>query len=119
MDETLHPAYEAHTSIEHYLRVSPTTFSPASLTQLSSRRASPIVVHPFVASTHRHAKEATPAVLLTYDVSPIRVEIVQERMAFSQLILSACAIIGGVVSVVGILDGAVHSGGRALGQFHF
>lgn len=39
----------------------------------------------------------------------------QERGALSELLLSGCAIVGGVVAFFGLLDGALHTSARALG----
>mmetsp|Transcript_3240 Transcript_3240/g.8033 ORF Transcript_3240/g.8033 Transcript_3240/m.8033 type:complete len:870 (+) Transcript_3240:94-2703(+) len=111
LDGTQHFALQPHLSIEHFLRVSATSFTPAART-LSSTPT--VRTHQFLVTTHRHAKEAIPAIVISYDISPLHLNIKEERTAASQLLLSTCAIIGGVVSFFGLLDGAWHSATRAM-----
>lgn len=96
-------------TIEHLLRVSPTSFQPLAYAESVAIRA-----HPFSAQTFRHAREAIPAVVLAYDLSPLQLAIAEERTPFSKLVVSACAIVGGVFSFFNLLDGALHSSARAL-----
>jgi hypothetical protein len=49
-----------------------------------------------------------PGVFFVYDYSPFRVVTVESTVSFSSFIVSCCAIIGGVVSIAGILDSAIY-----------
>ena len=101
---------QSHLTIEHLLRVSPTTYRPLS----AGADGVGIRTHPFSAQTHRHAREAVPAVVFSYDLSPLQLLISEERPPLSKLLISACAIVGGVFSSFNLLDGALHSSARAL-----
>lgn len=48
-----------------------------------------------------------------YDLSPIKVSYKEERRSFLTFVTSACAIVGGVFTVSGILDATVWAGQRA------
>ncbi|KAI8469965.1 MAG: endoplasmic reticulum vesicle transporter-domain-containing protein [Monoraphidium minutum] len=64
-----------------------------------------------------------PGVFFFYDLSPIKVHIVEGRASFLHYLTNLCAIVGGVFAVSGLLDGAVHHGEQiirrkmALGKF--
>ncbi|KAK9834138.1 hypothetical protein WJX81_001409 [Elliptochloris bilobata] len=55
-----------------------------------------------------------PGVFFFYDLSPIKVRYIEERMSFLHFLTSVCAIVGGVFTVSGILDAFVYHGAQAV-----
>ena len=48
------------------------------------------------------------AVWLQYELSPITVELSERRQPLSHFVVSICAVVGGVFTVMGLVDGLVH-----------
>ena len=44
-----------------------------------------------------------------YDISSIKVNRIEERKGFGQFLTSLCAIVGGVFTVMGMVDSSLHS----------
>lgn len=57
-----------------------------------------------------------PSVMFRYDLSPMSVKITPESVPFYHFITNACAIIGGVFTVIGIIDQIVHQTAKALNK---
>mgnify|MGYP003328867161 CR=1 FL=1 len=55
-----------------------------------------------------------PSAVFYYDVSPMQVVVREERKTFANFLTQLCAIIGGVFTVTGLLDGAIFHGGNSL-----
>ena len=49
-----------------------------------------------------------PGVFFIYDISPIMVKFTEKTMSFSYFLTSLCAIVGGVFTTAGIVDGLVY-----------
>jgi hypothetical protein len=47
-------------------------------------------------------------VFLNYELSPMRVRIEEQRRSFGHLLTRCCAIVGGVFTVMGVIDGLVY-----------
>lgn len=89
----------------YFLKIVPTTYE-----YLDGR----IVNNTYQYSVTRSAKVLTqqsfgaaqlPGVFITYELSPIMIRYVEKSKAFSHFITSCCAIIGGLFTVAGMLDG--------------
>ena len=50
-----------------------------------------------------------PTAKFSYDMSPIQIVVTQQSKAFYHFVTTTCAIIGGVFTVAGILDGIFHA----------
>jgi hypothetical protein len=50
-----------------------------------------------------------PGVFFFYDISPIKVNREEQRRGFLQFLTSVCAIIGGIFTVMGMVDSSLHS----------
>ena len=61
-------------------------------------------------------KEAEPAIEFKYDLSPISIVVQQERMPAYRFLTSSCAIIGGVFTVIGLLENIIHATSEALNK---
>ena len=55
---------------------------------------------------------AEPSIDFKYDLSPISIVVQQERMPLYRFITSSCAIIGGVFTVIGLLENLIHVTGQ-------
>lgn len=66
-----------------------------------------IDTYQFTATSHGRTRDTLPSLLISYDVSPIHAHIVGRRRAFSEFVVSLCAIVGGAVSVFGIVDAVI------------
>lgn len=58
--------------------------------------------------THTHT-----GCFVFYDLSPIKVHIIESRSSFLHYLTNLCAIVGGVFAVSGLLDGAGEPGAGA------
>ncbi len=66
-------------------------------------------VHQFTANTNELYGSAT-ALYFRYELSPVTVRYTQSRSSFFHFIVQICAIVGGVFTVVGIVDSMIHAG---------
>ena len=55
-----------------------------------------------------------PAAVFSYDVSPMQVIVEQQRKSFAAFLTQVCAIIGGVFTVTGLLDGVLYHSSAAV-----
>ena len=85
----------------------PTSYGPAD----GSRR---IETYQFTATSQGRTRDILPHLMITYDVSPIHAHIVEKTTATTEFLVSLCAIIGGAVSLFGLVDGMLHSGTKTL-----
>ena len=102
-------AATAHLTQEHHVNIVPTRYQPAG-------SVAHVETYQFTATSHARTKDTLPSLLISYDVSPIQVNIAQRRQPTSELVLSFCAIIGGVVAVFGIIDGMLYTGSAVVRQ---
>lgn len=89
----------------YFLKIVPTTYE-----YLDGR----IVNNTYQYSVTRSAKVMTqnvfgasqmPGIFVTYELSPIMIKYIERSKSFSHFITSCCAIIGGLFTIAGILDG--------------
>lgn len=57
-----------------------------------------------------------PSIMFRYDLSPMSVRITEAVVPFYHFVTSACAIIGGVFTVIGIIDQLIHQTARAMNK---
>jgi hypothetical protein len=55
-------------------------------------------------------------VFFNYDISPMMVKYVESRKPFTHFLTDLCAIIGGVFTVAGMIDGAIYSASTRIGR---
>lgn len=70
------PPSQPHLSLEHYVRVSATT---VQLARTATRAPAVVHAHQFVGTTHAHRKEHVPAVIVSYEVSALHVQLTEVR----------------------------------------
>ncbi|CAI5726405.1 unnamed protein product [Peronospora destructor] len=88
-------------SFQYFLKVVPTEY-----TFLSANR---VITNQFSATEHFRkltpvSDKGLPMVLFSYTFSPIMFRIEQYRVGFLQFLTSVCAIVGGVFTILGIMD---------------
>ena len=95
---------------QYFLKVVPTAFSGAARMTSTNQFAVTDHFKQVDAEEGRHL----PGVFFFYDLSPIKVNILERRDSVLSFATNLCAIVGGVFAVFGILDATVHRGGKAL-----
>lgn len=96
---------------QYFLKVVPTSFK--------SRGALPIATNQF--SVTENYKEGAsgparslPGVFFFYDLSPIKVKIVEAGSSFMHFLTNMCAIVGGVFTVSGLVDAFIYQGEKII-----
>ncbi|GIM11658.1 hypothetical protein Vretimale_15170 [Volvox reticuliferus] len=96
---------------QYFLKVVPTSYSSIDNKTLATNQFS-------VTENFRDAQGASgktlPGVFFFYDLSPIKVRIVEHSSSFLSFLTSVCAIVGGVFTVSGILDAFVYTSTRLI-----
>ena len=89
---------------QYYVKVVPTTYQFAG----ALARLVPVPVTDQFKSHDPAAGFVLPGVFFIYDISPIMVKFTEKTMSFSYFLTSLCAIVGGVFTTAGIVDGLVY-----------
>merc|ERR1712037_384872 len=102
-----HVAVGQNTTLEHYLKVVRTTYSFQKDRRLD--------MYQYTANGNNYQDgDSLPAAVFSYDISPMQVLIAEESESFAIFLTQICAIIGGVFTVTGLLDGIVYHGSATL-----
>ena len=76
-----------------------------------------MVTYKYTANSNSYRdNENMPVAKFSYDLSPMSVVVSQEKMPFYHFITQVCAIIGGVFTVIGLLDSTVHHASVAMSK---
>jgi len=97
-----------HTYV-HYLKLVTSTYKKPS------RRD----IHLYKYSAHSNEYQETddvPSVMIRYDLSPMSVVVTESYKPFYHFVTNACAIIGGVFTVIGLVDSIVHQISTSLNK---
>ena len=97
---------------QYFLKVVPTAFSGAAKKRATSTNQFAVTDH--FKQVDAEEGQHLPGVFFFYDLSPIKVNILERRASVLSFATNLCAIVGGVFAVSGILDATVHRGGKAL-----
>ena len=57
-----------------------------------------------------------PSIKISYDLSPMHIAVQEESMPLYRFVTSLCAIIGGVFTVIGLVDALLYRFGQVLGK---
>uniref|UniRef100_A0A7S0LNT7 Thioredoxin domain-containing protein n=1 Tax=Coccolithus braarudii TaxID=221442 RepID=A0A7S0LNT7_9EUKA len=107
LDGSAYTTAQPHETQEHHVNIVPTSFSHAEA-------SFPLETYQFTATSHARTKDTLPSLLISYDVSPIQVQIEQRVEPASDLIVSLCAIVGGAFTIFGILDAMLWTTSKAM-----
>lgn len=95
----------ANVTIEHYLQIVKTEV----VTRRSSREHTLIEEYEYTAHSSLAQTVHIPVAKFHFELSPMQVLITENPKSFSHFITNVCAIIGGIFTVAGILDAALHN----------
>jgi len=98
---------QPHETQEHHVNIVPTSFARGDMRAV-------VETYQFTATSHARTKDTLPSVLISYDVSPIQVQIEQKAEPTIEFIVSLCAIIGGAFTIFGILDAMLWTTSKAM-----
>ena len=96
---------------QYFLKVVPTSYTTLHNSTVSSNQ---YAVTEHFREPVPGAAQQLPGVFFFYDLSPIKVKYYEERRSLAAFLTSACAIVGGVFTVAGILDATIWAGQRAV-----
>ncbi|XP_003399168.1 endoplasmic reticulum-Golgi intermediate compartment protein 3 isoform X2 [Bombus terrestris] len=112
MDDTTVVAMEGAMMFYHYIKIVPTTYVRAD--------GSTLLTNQF--SVTRHARQVSlfsgesgmPGIFFNYELSPLMVKYTEKAKSFGHFATNACAIIGGVFTVAGLIDSLLYHSVRAI-----
>lgn len=84
-----------------------TSVEPSAKNHEASFDAYEYTVH-----SHLYNTDDVPTAKFSYDMSPIQIIVTERKKALYHFITTTCAIVGGVFTVTGILDGILYGAGR-------
>ncbi|EFJ50127.1 hypothetical protein VOLCADRAFT_80399 [Volvox carteri f. nagariensis] len=97
---------------QYFLKVVPTSYTGIDNKTLATNQFS--VTENFRESSQGGAGKTLPGVFFFYDLSPIKVRIVEHSSSFLSFLTSVCAIVGGVFTVSGIVDAFIYTSTRLI-----
>ncbi|CAI5461138.1 unnamed protein product [Closterium sp. Yama58-4] len=102
-----HSFHSNHDNVthEHFMQIVLTEVHPLGV----SRKDSSLHSYDYTAHSHTLQAPTVPVSRFHYELSPMQVLIVETRRPFFHFITNLCAIIGGVFTVAGIIDGMFHN----------
>jgi len=107
LSNSMHVARGHNTTLEHYLKVVHTTYQFRGSRHLDT--------YQYTANSNNYEDGSSlPAAVFAYDMSPMQVLVQEETKSFAAFLTQICAIIGGVFTVTGLLDGVVYHGNNAV-----
>ncbi|XP_071105582.1 endoplasmic reticulum-Golgi intermediate compartment protein 3-like [Haliotis cracherodii] len=112
LDETYEAAEAEQMMFQYFVKVVPTTY-----TQISGQ-----TLHTNQFSVTKHSKTVAagsgesglPGVFFMYELSPMMVKYTEKQRSFMHFLTGVCAIIGGVFTVAGLIDGMIYHSARAI-----
>lgn len=86
---------------EHYVSIVPTTYTLLNKQEFQ--------IFQFTANHNEVRPQYYPQMIIRYDISPVTVKFWQTRDHVLQFVVSVCAILGGIFTVSGMVESAVHT----------
>jgi len=99
---------------QYFVKVVPTQYRYATGSSVESCQYS--VTDQFKSAHDPSKGFVLPGVFFIYDISPIMVKFTEKRPSRSYFLTSLCAIVGGVFTVAGIVDGILYQGGALFSK---
>ena len=96
---------------QYFIKIVPTIYTYSDGRQIDSAQYSVTSQTHYItlADAYRQDSRRIPGLFFVYDLSPFMVGIKEKVVPLSTFLCGVCAIVGGVFSVVGLLDGIIHS----------
>jgi hypothetical protein len=107
LDDRAFLSHVEHTTHEHYIKVVSTHYRVGKSSLFG--RSDPMGYQMATSNHQFTSNPAVPEIKFSFDLSPTAVVIVQGGKRWYEFITSLCAIVGGVFTVISLLDGAVYS----------
>ena len=106
LSDTVYYSTENDMTQEHYVKVVDTQYNVGS---------KPLNTYKYTVNSHDYKDEnSIPAAKFSYDLSPMAVVVNEHHIPFYHFLTSICAIIGGVFTVVGLIDSILHHSMRSI-----
>jgi hypothetical protein len=96
----------AGATYEHYLQTVMTTVEPTKAKRLDA--------YEYTVQSHAYDAEDHASVKFTYKMSPIQIVVSEKIKPFYHFITSVCAVVGGVFTVAGLMDGMAYNTAKAF-----
>eukprot|EP00294_Goniomonas_avonlea_P016447 CAMPEP_0114560418 /NCGR_PEP_ID=MMETSP0114-20121206/11451_1 /TAXON_ID=31324 /ORGANISM="Goniomonas sp, Strain m" /LENGTH=323 /DNA_ID=CAMNT_0001745967 /DNA_START=286 /DNA_END=1257 /DNA_ORIENTATION=+ len=106
LDDSSRTTNASSAMFQYFLKVVPTTYKYLNGETVKTNQFS---VTEHFRSLDSGGMRGLPGVFFFYDLSPIMVRFSEQRKSFLHFLTSVCAIVGGVFTVAGILDGVIYS----------
>lgn len=97
---------------QYFVKVVPTRYHKLNGVELKTNQFS-VTTHKRVMNS-RLGESGLPGVFFMYELSPILVQLTETRRSFAHFLTSLCAIIGGVFTVAGMIDGVIYTSLKAM-----
>ena len=113
------PYTSAH--FQYFLKIVPTLYTSArNATTVTNQYSVTSQTHyiggPLGLAGGGGGSQRIPGVFFVYDLSPFMVHVREKRVGFGQFLVSVCAIVGGVVTVAGMISSCVFYGAKLAGK---
>ena len=112
LDGAVHQLEHPNGMYQYYLKVVPTLYTSTKGEQMRTNQFS--VTEHFKENPPGQPQAVVPGVFFFYDFSPLLVDVVEGTTSFLHFITNLLAILGGVFTVAGMVDGVVYHGQKAL-----
>lgn len=66
-----------------------------------------------------HLMRGVPGVFINYEISPLRIVHREERNSFTHFLTNTCAIVGGILTIAGLVDALIYRSRRTLAAGSF
>jgi len=107
LDQKKFVSHEEHQISEHYVKVVHSKMNLLAYPEFS--------VYQMQAHSNAFAEDGTlPTTKISYDVSPLNVQLKETRRSTAEFLTGLCAIIGGVFTVIGLIDSVLFHGGKLV-----
>ncbi|KAJ3323873.1 Endoplasmic reticulum-Golgi intermediate compartment protein 3 [Boothiomyces sp. JEL0866] len=114
LDGVSKKATGAYNTFQYYIKVVSTEFT--------YRNGSKLLTNQFAATEHQrdvtpmfgNIPTTMPGVFFNYDISPMLIQYKEYRKPFTHFITDLCAIVGGVFTVAGMVDGLLYTAEKRL-----
>ncbi|CAM6024860.1 unnamed protein product [Sphagnum balticum] len=110
LDGVVNIQKSAHGMYQYFIKVVPTLYTDIRGHKIATNQFS--VTEHFIKGGS--GSRYVPGLFFIYDLSPIKVKFVEERVSFLHFLTNVCAIVGGIFTVSGIIDSFIYHGHRAI-----
>jgi hypothetical protein len=107
LDKKMFVSPEPHQVSEHYVKVVHSKMNLLSYPEFS--------VYQMQVHSNTFSEDGVlPTTKISYDVSPLNVQLKETRRSTAEFLTGLCAIIGGVFTVIGLIDSVLFHGGKLI-----